>query len=244
MSQIAVQNLFKTFGGQPVLNGVSLSVEPREIISCIGPSGGGKSTLLRCVNLLEDWDNGDIYYEGQNIRQKEFSREQYRRQVGMIFQNFHLFNHLSVLENLNIGQMKVLGRDKKEAAGRSIEMLERVGLADFWKKDVRTLSGGQKQRVAIARSLCMDPKVLLLDEPTSALDPQMVDEVLAVIRSLSHTGLTLLIVTHEMRFAKEISHRILFLKDGRIKEQGAPEEMFRSPKDPDLCLFLQNYLKV
>lgn len=241
MSQFEIRDLHKAFENEEVLKGVSLNVERGEIVSFIGPSGGGKSTLLRCVNLLERYDTGQILYDGQNILGKGFDLERYRAEVCMIFQNFNLFDHLSVLENLNIAQVHVLGRSRQEASEKSMLMLEKVGLQDYYRADTRRLSGGQKQRVAIARALCMDPKALLLDEPTSALDPMMVDEVLNVIRDLSNEGLTLMIVTHEMRFAREISQRIAFLYQGRLLEIGSPEQIF-DPQTEQLRAFLSNYI--
>lgn len=235
--QIEIEGLEKSFQDKQVLSGIDIAIARGEIIGIVGPSGGGKSTLLRCINLLEKYQSGHIYYEGVDIRSPGFNLELYRQQVGMIFQSFNLFSHLNVLENLTIGQTKVLRRSKAEAQAKAMQMLAKVGLADFAHYDVRRLSGGQKQRVAIARSLCLDPEVLLLDEPTSALDPQMTDEVLKVIRDLSQLGLTLLIVTHEMRFAWEISDRILFLKSGKIHWQGPPNEFYQCD-DPELKAFV------
>lgn len=243
MNQIELKNIHKYFDGTEIIKGVDLSVQKGEILTFIGPSGGGKSTLLRCINLLETYEEGDIFFNGQNIKDRNFSLEKYRQKVGMIFQRFNLFGNLNVLENLNIGQIKVLGRTKEEATAKSKEVLAQVGMADFEKASVKRLSGGQMQRVAIARALAMDPEVILLDEPTSALDPQMVDEVLAVIRSLADTGITLIIVTHEMRFAKEISDRIIFLKDGMLREEGPPEKIFSAPDSEEMQLFLKKYLE-
>lgn len=243
MNQIELKNIHKYFDGKEIIKGVDLNVQKGEILTFIGPSGGGKSTLLRCINLLENYEEGEIFFNGQNIKDRNFSLEKYRQKVGMIFQRFNLFGNLNVLDNLNVGQIKVLGRSKDEATIKSKEVLAKVGMADFEKASVKRLSGGQMQRVAIARALSMDPEVILLDEPTSALDPQMVDEVLAVIRSLADTGITLIIVTHEMRFAKEISHRIIFLKDGMLREEGTPDKIFTSPDSEEMQLFLKKYLE-
>ena len=243
MNQIELKNIHKYFDGKEIIKGVDLTVQKGEILTFIGPSGGGKSTLLRCINLLENYEEGEIFLNGQNIKDRNFSLEKYRQKVGMIFQRFNLFGNLNVLDNLNVGQIKVLGRSKDEATIKSKEVLAKVGMADFEKASVKRLSGGQMQRVAIARALSMDPEVILLDEPTSALDPQMVDEVLAVIRSLADTGITLIIVTHEMRFAKEISHRIIFLKDGMLREEGTPDKIFTSPDSEEMQLFLKKYLE-
>ena len=242
MNQLELKNIHKYFDGKEIIKGVDLTVQKGEILTFIGPSGGGKSTLLRCINLLENYEEGDIFFNGQNIKDRNFSLEKYRQKVGMIFQRFNLFGNLNVLDNLNIGQIKVLGRSKEEATAKSKEVLTKVGMAEFEKASVKRLSGGQMQRVAIARALSMDPEVILLDEPTSALDPQMVDEVLEVIRSLADTGITLIIVTHEMRFAKEISHRIIFLKDGMLREEGTPDKIFTSPDSEEMQLFLKKYL--
>jgi len=243
MNQIELKNIHKYFDGREIIKGVDLTVQKGEILTFIGPSGGGKSTLLRCINLLEDYEEGEILFNGTNIKDRSFSLEHYRQKVGMIFQRFNLFGNLNVLENLNIGQIKVLGRTREEATAKSREMLKKVGMAEFEHQSVKRLSGGQIQRVAIARALAMDPEVILLDEPTSALDPQMVDEVLAVIRDLAQTGITLIIVTHEMRFAKDISDRIIFLKDGMLREEGPPEKIFTSPDSEEMQLFLKKYLE-
>lgn len=236
---IRIKGLKKGYDYLEVLKGIDLEVKKGEIISFIGASGGGKSTLLRCINLLEDYDDGVISYLGNDIKDRNFSISTYRQKVGMIFQRFNLFNNMTVLDNVNFGQIKVLKRSKEEATEKSITMLQKVGMESFKDKDIKFLSGGQMQRVAIARSLAMEPQVLLLDEPTSALDPQMVDEVLDVIGKIAKEGLTLLIVTHEMRFAKEISDRVLFLKEGRIHEEGSPEVIFKNPKTQELRNFLR-----
>lgn len=235
---IEIKNLIKKYGEREVLKGIDLDIFEGEIITFIGESGGGKSTLLRCINLLENYDEGYILYLGKDIKDGNFNINEYRKDVGMIFQRFNLFSNLSVIENLNLGQIKVLGRKKVEAMEVSLNMLKKVGLSDFKDANVKTLSGGQSQRVAIARSLCMNPKVILLDEPTSALDPKMVNEVLSVIKEIASLGITMVIVTHEMNFAKEISDRIIFLDKGRISDIGSPAEIFNSPKSEVLKLYL------
>lgn len=235
---IEIKNLRKKYGEREVLKGIDLDIFEGEIITFIGESGGGKSTLLRCINLLENYDEGYILYLGKDIKDGNFNINEYRKDVGMIFQRFNLFSNLSVIENLNLGQIKVLGRKKVEAMEVSLNMLKKVGLSDFKDANVKTLSGGQSQRVAIARSLCMNPKVILLDEPTSALDPKMVNEVLSVIKEIASLGITMVIVTHEMNFAKEISDRIIFLDKGRISDIGSPAEIFNSPKSEVLKLYL------
>lgn len=242
MSQIEIKNLHKSFDDQQVLKGIDLKIEKGEIVSIIGSSGSGKSTLLRCINHLENYHDGEIFYEEENTKSDSFNLNKYRSEVTMIFQNFNLFNHLSVLQNCIIGQIEVLKRPQKEAISVAIENLKKVGLDDFIQSNVNQLSGGQQQRVAIARALSMNPKVLLLDEPTSALDPQMVDEVLEVIQKLAHTGITMIIVTHEMRFAKNISDRIIYMKDGVIVEDSSPDVIFSDPKHPSTKEFLIKYL--
>ena len=243
MNQIELINIHKYFGNQEIIKGIDLSVKKGEVLTFIGPSGGGKSTLLRCINLLENYEEGDILFNGTNIKNSRFSLKKYRQRVGMIFQQFNLFTNMTVLDNLMIGQVKVLGRSKEEATIKSREMLRKVGMEAYIKQSVNRLSGGQKQRVAIARTLAMDPEVILLDEPTSALDPQMVDEVLNVIRDLAKMGITLIIVTHEMRFAKEISDRIIFLKEGMLREEGTPDKIFTAPDSEEMQMFLKKYLE-
>ncbi len=239
MEILKTERLTKRYGNHEVLKGIDLSIDKGEIVSFIGASGGGKSTLLRCMNLLEDYDGGNILFKGEDIKGKDFTVSSYRQKAGMIFQKFNLFSHMTVIDNLTVGQIKVLKRTREEAEKKARELLQKVNMADFENAHVSTLSGGQMQRVAIARSLAMDPEILLLDEPTSALDPQMVDEVLEVIKSLAHTGITMVIVTHEMRFAGEISDRIVFLKDGLIHEMGTPERIFKNPETPELKKFLR-----
>lgn len=238
---IQIDHLVKRFGQNEVLKDVSLGVNKGEVISIIGSSGSGKSTLLRCINLLESYQSGSILFEGNNILSSIKGINNYRAQVGMIFQSFNLFSHLTVLENCVIGQMKVLKKSRAESEKLAIETLEKVGLAQFAKTSVMTLSGGQKQRVAIARTLCMEPKVLLFDEPTSALDPEMVGEVLNVIKSLALEHRTMIIVTHEMSFAKEVSDRVLFMDKGIILEEGTPDQLFNHPKEERTKEFLARF---
>lgn len=238
---IEIEHLVKRFGKLEVLKDVSLSVNKGEVISIIGSSGSGKSTLLRCINLLESYQSGTIKFETINILSSIKGINQYRAQVGMIFQSFNLFSHLSVLENCVIGQVKVLKKKRSDAEQLAMEILDKVGLASFASASVMTLSGGQKQRVAIARTLCMEPKVLLFDEPTSALDPEMVGEVLQVIKSLAKEHRTMMIVTHEMAFAKEVSDRVLFMDNGIILEEGTPDELFNHPKQERTKEFLQRF---
>lgn len=238
---IQIDHLVKRFGQNEVLKDVSLGVNKGEVISIIGSSGSGKSTLLRCINLLESYQSGSILFEGNNILSSIKGINNYRAQVGMIFQSFNLFSHLTVLENCVIGQMKVLKKSRAESEKLAIETLEKVGLAQFTKTSVMTLSGGQKQRVAIARTLCMEPKVLLFDEPTSALDPEMVGEVLNVIKSLALEHRTMIIVTHEMSFAKEVSDRVLFMDKGIILEEGTPDQLFNHPKEERTKEFLARF---
>lgn len=223
---IRVENLFKSFNNNHVLKGVNLNINEGEVISIIGESGSGKSTLLRCINLLEDYDKGNIYFNDKDI--VEIDDNQYRSQVGMVFQQFNLFNNMNVLKNCMIGLIKVLKVNKIEAKKTAIKMLELVGMQSYIYSDVKSLSGGQKQRVAIARSLCLNPKVLLFDEPTSALDPKNVNEVLNVISLLAKQGMTLVIVTHEMKFAKDVSDKIVFMENGVIAASGTPDEIFNN----------------
>ncbi|MBN2851087.1 MAG: amino acid ABC transporter ATP-binding protein, partial [Erysipelotrichaceae bacterium] len=222
MNIIEIEHLSKRFDKLEVLKDISLTIQEGEVVSLIGASGSGKSTLLRCVNLLEVYDQGTIRFEGQDIRENIKGINAYRTHVGMIFQSFNLFNHMSVLENCTIGQTQVLKRPKDEAVKLALSFLTKVGMESFADATVTKLSGGQKQRVAIARALCMEPRVLLFDEPTSALDPEMVGEVLQVIRSLADEGRTMIIVTHEMDFAKEVSDRVVFMDQGVIVEEGDP----------------------
>jgi putative lysine transport system ATP-binding protein len=238
---IDIQHLQKHFGALQVLNDVDFSVNRGEVVTIIGSSGSGKSTLLRCINLLEIPNGGNIYFEGKNILDKGESITKYRSRVGMVFQSFNLFNNKNVLDNCVIGQTKVLKRKKEEAVVKAEHYLEKVGMLDFKYADSTKLSGGQKQRVAIARALCMDPEVLLFDEPTSALDPEMVGEVLKVIQDLANDGLTMVFVTHDMQFAKDVSDRVIFMDKGVIAEQGSPEEIFDHPQVERTKQFLSRY---
>ncbi|MBF1725578.1 MAG: amino acid ABC transporter ATP-binding protein [Streptococcus sp.] len=240
---ISIQNLSKTFGTNEVLKDISFEVKRGEVVTIIGSSGSGKSTLLRCVNLLEKPTSGEIYYDDQNILEHDKSIYEYRTHVGMVFQQFNLFNNLNVLENCIVGPMKVLKKSKEEAEKIAKEFLEKVGMAAYINAKPRQLSGGQKQRVAIARALSMEPDVLLFDEPTSALDPEMVNEVLETMKSLAHTGLTMIVVTHEMGFAKEVSDRVVFMDKGVIAEEGTPEQIFENPQVDRTKEFLGRVLK-
>ena len=239
---IRIENLSKSFGSLEVLKNINFSIKEGEVVSCIGSSGSGKSTLLRCINVLETHDTGKIYFEDKNIDDKDLNINDYRSQVGMIFQSFNLFENKSVLENCTIGPIKVLKKNQKDAEKDALYFLEKVGMHAFAHSDVRLLSGGQKQRVAIARALCMHPKLLLLDEPTSALDPETVGEVLSVIKDLAKEGYTMFVVTHEMAFAKDISDRILFMDSGIILEEGSPVEIFENPKHQRTQQFLNRFI--
>lgn len=238
---IDIKHLQKHFGDLQVLNDVDFNVDKGEVVTVIGSSGSGKSTLLRCINLLEIPDDGEIVFEGQDIRSLGNKVSKYRAKVSMVFQSFNLFNNMNVLDNCTIGQVKVLGRDKKAAQEKAMKHLKQVGMAEFANADSTRLSGGQKQRVAIARALAMDPEVLLFDEPTSALDPEMVGDVLDVMKDLAAQGLTMVIVTHEMQFAREVSDRVIFMDKGVIAEQGTPEEIFGNPKQERTQQFLSRY---
>lgn len=238
---IDIKHLQKHFGDLQVLNDVDFNVDKGEVVTVIGSSGSGKSTLLRCINLLEIPDGGEIVFEGQDIRSLGNKVSKYRAKVSMVFQSFNLFNNMNVLDNCTIGQVKVLGRDKKAAQEKAMKHLKQVGMAEFANADSTRLSGGQKQRVAIARALAMDPEVLLFDEPTSALDPEMVGDVLDVMKDLAAQGLTMVIVTHEMQFAREVSDRVIFMDKGVIAEQGTPEEIFGNPKQERTQKFLSRY---
>ena len=244
MSQkiIQIKNLYKHFGKLEVLKGVNLDIYKGEVISIIGSSGSGKSTLLRCINLLEYPTSGNIYFEDEDIVDRNTNTDEIRKEIGMVFQSFNLFENMNVLDNCTIAQVKVLKRNKTEACEIAINYLNQVGLADFIYADTKRLSGGQKQRVAIARALCMNPKVILFDEPTSALDPEMVGEVLDIIKSLKSLGMTLVIVTHEMAFAKEISDRVIFMADGVIVEEGRNSELFDHPKEQRTKDFLKRFI--
>lgn len=239
---IEIKNLQKSFGEHDVLKGIDLNVRRGEVVSMIGASGSGKSTMLRCLNLLETPSSGDILYMGESILDKKFDIAKYRAKVGMVFQQFNLFNNMSVLENCVLGQMKVLKRGREEAEKTASEYLNRVGMGAFIKARPAQLSGGQKQRVAIARALAMNPDVLLFDEPTSALDPEMVGEVLSVMKTLAKTGLTMLVVTHEMQFAKDVSTRVIFMDKGVVAEDASPDVIFDNPRNPRTREFLYRVL--
>ena len=238
---LEVSHLGKSFGNHEVLCDIDFSVSKGDVVSILGVSGSGKSTLLRCINLLET-PSGNIYYHGQDICERGFSLTSYRAKVGMVFQSFNLFANLTVLENCIVGQRKVLRRSKEEAEEKAKFYLEKVGMLPYISAKPRQLSGGQKQRVAIARALAMEPEVLLFDEPTSALDPQMVGEVLAVMRRLASEGLTMIVVTHEMAFARDVSTRVVFMKDGVICEEGTPEDIFVNPKKEETKEFLARFI--
>lgn len=227
---LKVNNLKKSFGKNEILKGISFELDEGQVTTIIGPSGSGKSTLLRCLNLLERADGGEILYEGKNILNNDFKTSDFKGKVAMVFQNFNLFNNMNVLDNCIKAPIKVLNIDRETAKEKAIHNLELVGMGDFLEARPSQLSGGQKQRVAIARALTMDPDLILFDEPTSALDPEMVGEVLTAIRNLRDLGLTMIIVTHEMDFAKKVSDRIIFMDEGVILEEGTPEDIFDNPK--------------
>ena len=238
---LEVRHLSKSFGAHEVLRDIDFTVDAGDVISIIGASGSGKSTLLRCINLLETPTSGEVLYHGANVAGRGVNAPKYRSHVGMVFQSFNLFNNMTVLENCMVGQIKVLGRNKADAQAQAMAYLEKVGMAPYIHAKPRQISGGQKQRVAIARALAMDPEVLLFDEPTSALDPEMVGEVLAVMQSLANDGMTLLVVTHEMAFARDVSSRAVFMHQGVILEQGAPSTLFSDPQHPETRDFLARF---
>jgi putative lysine transport system ATP-binding protein len=240
---IRVENLTKKFDDRIILNSINLTVNPKEVITLIGSSGSGKTTLLRCLNLLNEPNSGHIYFENKDLMDPSTDINKLREHMGMVFQQFNLFNNKNVLDNCIMAPMLRLGLSKKEATDRAIKYLTKVGLKDFIKQDVRRLSGGQKQRVAIARALCMEPKVMLFDEPTSALDPEMVGEVLSVIKTLRDEGMTMVIVTHEMGFAKEVSDRILFMDQGIVLEENNPNDFFNHPKEERTKQFLNRVIQ-
>ncbi len=239
---IRVIDLHKNFGDLQVLKGISETIYQKEVVSIIGPSGGGKSTFLRCLNLLETPDSGHVYFEGKEITEKGIDLDAYRQKIGMVFQHFNIFPHLTVIDNITITPILEKKITKEQAQSEARKLLEMVGLSDKENEYPRKLSGGQKQRLAIVRALAMQPDVMLFDEPTSALDPEMVKEVLDVIRRLAESGMTCVIVTHEMRFAKQISDRVLFIDNGMIAEEGTPEEMFDHPKNQRTQEFLSKVL--
>ena len=242
MQVIDVRNLHKAFGDHEVLKGVNEHIEKGEKVVIIGPSGSGKSTFLRCLNLLEEPTSGDIIFEGQNITSKETDINVVRRRMGMVFQQFNLFPHLTVRENIKLAPVKLKIMTDEEADKRAMQLLERVGLPDKADSYPIQLSGGQQQRIAIARALAMNPDVMLFDEPTSALDPEMVGEVLEIMKELADEGMTMVVVTHEMGFAREVGTRVLFMDGGNIVEQNEPKEFFASPKHPRLKDFLSKVL--
>ena len=239
---IEIQHLEKNFGSHKVLSDIDFSVKKGDVTTIIGVSGSGKSTLLRCINVLETPSGGKILFHGKDIEEKGFSVTDYRAKVGMVFQSFNLFNNMTVLQNCMVGQIKVLGKKKDEAEEKAKFFLEKVGMLPYINAKPKQLSGGQKQRVAIARALAMEPEVLLFDEPTSALDPQMVGEVLEVMRTLASEGLTMIVVTHEMAFARDVSSRVVFMKDGVIWEEGTPEDIFGNPKKDETKDFLARFI--
>ena len=235
---ISVKNLTKSFNGMEVLKGISTEIKKGDVVCVIGPSGSGKSTFLRCLNRLETPDSGEILFDGEDLVSPKANLNLHRQKMGMVFQQFNLFPHMTVLENLTCAPVMLKKLSKAEAESKAMELLGRVGLADRAGEYPNKLSGGQKQRVAIVRALCMDPEVMLFDEPTSALDPEMVGEVLDVMKSLAHKGMTMIVVTHEMGFAREVSNRVLFMDEGIIMEDNTPEELFANPK----CERLQSFL--
>lgn len=239
---LTISHLRKDFGSNQVLKDVDFQVEKGDVTCIIGASGSGKSTLLRCINLLETPTSGEILFHGQSILTGKVDRCAYRAKVGMVFQSFNLFNNMTVLENCMVGQTMVLKKGKEEARQAAMLYLERVGMAPYINAKPRQISGGQKQRVAIARALAMDPEILLFDEPTSALDPEMVGEVLSVMTDLAKTGLTMLVVTHEMAFARAVSSKVVFMNDGVILEQGDPESIFTNTKEQRTKEFLSRYI--
>ena len=242
--KILVEHLVKKYGDNTVLNDINVSINEGDVVCVIGPSGSGKSTFLRCLNLLEEASSGDIIIDGANLTDKNTDINQVRQHIGMVFQHFNLFPHLSILENIVLAPTDLGRLSKDEAEKKALELLERVGLAD--KKDAYpdSLSGGQKQRVAIARALAMNPDIMLFDEPTSALDPEMVGDVLGVMKDLAKQGMTMVIVTHEMGFAKEVANRVMFIDGGNFLEDGSPEQVFENPQNPRTKDFLDKVLNI
>ena len=237
-----VVNLEKHFGGENVLNGISTEISKGDVVCVIGPSGSGKSTFLRCLNMLEKPTGGKIIFEGDDLTDKHIDLNAHRQKMGMVFQQFNLFPHMTILENLTTAPMLLKKRSKQQAQEKALELLGRVGLADRAADYPGQLSGGQQQRVAIVRALCMEPDVMLFDEPTSALDPEMVGEVLDVMKELAKEGMTMVVVTHEMGFAREVGNRVVFMDEGKILEEGSPDQIFGNPQNPRLQDFLSKVL--
>ena len=241
MAILEIKHLSKSFGDHEVLKDIDFTVNPGDVTSIIGASGSGKSTLLRCVNLLETPSSGEILYHGKNVVGRGVNQPEYRTHVGMVFQSFNLFNNMTVLENCMVGQIKVLKRSKEEAKAAAMKYLDKVGMAPYINAKPRQMSGGQKQRVAIARALAMSPEMLLFDEPTSALDPEMVGEVLSVMKELAQEGMTMLVVTHEMAFARDVSNHVVYMNQGVICEEGAPADIFGNPQKQETKDFLSRF---
>ncbi|MDY4516547.1 MAG: amino acid ABC transporter ATP-binding protein [Hominisplanchenecus sp.] len=240
---IQVKDLIKTFGGEVhALNGVTTDIRSGEVVCVIGPSGSGKSTFLRCLNRLEDPTGGHIIFDGVDLMDKKTNIDKHRQKMGMVFQHFNLFPHMTIMKNMTLAPMKLQGRSREDAEKEAMELLERVGLADRADAYPSQLSGGQKQRIAIVRALCMKPEVMLFDEPTSALDPEMVGEVLSVMKDLAREHMTMVVVTHEMGFAKEVADRVIFMADGKIVEENSPQELFANPKTERLKSFLSKVI--
>ena len=238
---LQIKHLSKSFGSHEVLKDIDFNVKKGDVTSILGASGSGKSTLLRCINLLETPTSGEILYHGDNVVRRGFNAAAYRSRVGMVFQSFNLFNNMTVLENCIVGQVKVLKKSREEAKQHALYYLEKVGMAPYINAKPRQISGGQKQRVAIARALAMDPEILLFDEPTSALDPEMVGEVLEVMHDLAKEGITMLVVTHEMAFARDVSNHVVFMSNGVIAEEGSPADFFNTPKTQEAREFLSRF---
>lgn len=239
---LKINHLSKAFGKNVVLRDIDFTVNKGDVISIIGASGSGKSTLLRCINLLETPTSGQIIYNEKDVATGKVNAPEYRSHVGMVFQSFNLFNNMTVLENCMVGQIKVLKKDKEQAREAAMYYLQKVGMAPYINAKPRQLSGGQKQRVAIARALAMNPEILLFDEPTSALDPEMVGEVLNVMQTLAHEGMTMLVVTHEMAFARDVSNRVVYMKEGIICEEGTPQQIFENPQRQETKDFLSRFI--
>lgn len=240
---VTIKNLHKSFGNNEILKGIDFSVQYGEVVCLIGSSGSGKSTLLRCINMLEHADDGEILFHGDNVLEKGYDVTKYRSRLGMVFQSFNLFDNKTVLHNCTVGQIKVLKKSKEEAEKTALHYLEKVGMAAYVNAKPRQLSGGQKQRVAIARALSMEPEALLFDEPTSALDPEMVGEVMKVMKDLADSGLTMLVVTHEMGFARDVANRVVFMDKGVIVEDDTPDVIFNNPKHERTKEFLKRALE-